>query len=95
MLKILSRHQIDTSAWDTCVAASPQRIVYGYSWYLDAVMPAPSWKWMGYVLTDEAGHYQAVMPIPLRRKQLAGVTYEWVVHQPFFCQFLAIVQYLI
>lgn len=90
MLKILPRHQINTDAWNACVVASSQRIVYGYSWYLDAVLPAPSWKWVGLVIMDQTGAYQVVMPIPLRRKQLAGITYEWVVHQPFFCQSLAV-----
>ncbi|WP_420146675.1 GNAT family N-acetyltransferase, partial [Spirosoma sp.] len=82
--------QIDDIAWDACVTDSCQRIVYGYSWYLDVVLPAPAWKWVGLVLIDDAGTYQAVMPIPLRRKQIAGITYEWVVHQPFFCQFLSV-----
>lgn len=89
-LIVLARHELNAVAWDDCVAASPQRVVYGYSWYLDAVLPAPSWKWMGLVAMQETGTYQAAMPIPLRRKQLLGVTYEWVVHQPFFCQFLAV-----
>ena len=88
MLQILSRHQINTNAWDACVAASPQQILYGYSWYLDAVLPTPMWKWMGVVLADETVGYQAVMPIPLRQKGLAGIVAEWVVHQPFFCQIL-------
>lgn len=90
MLNLLPRHQIDPDAWDACVVASTQRIVYGYSWYLDTVLPKPDWKWMGLVLIDETGHYRAVMPIPLRRKQVLSLPYEWVVHQPFFCQFLAV-----
>lgn len=90
MLKLLVRSEIDTDAWDACVFASTQRIVYGYSWYLDIVLPAPSWKWAGLVLIDETEQYQAVMPIPLRRKQFLRATYNWVVHQPFFCQFLAV-----
>lgn len=60
-------------------------MIYGLSWYLDAVLSAPGWKWAGLVLTDEKGDYQAVMPVPLRRKY--G---QWVVHQPLFCQFLHI-----
>lgn len=28
--------------------------------------------------------------MPLRRKRILGVHYSWVVHQPFFCQFLAV-----
>ncbi len=90
MLKILSRHQINSNAWDACVATSPQRMLYGYSWYLDAVLPASMWKWMGIVLADETGGYQAVMPVPLRQKGLAGIAVEWVVHQPFFCQLLGV-----
>ncbi|GAB4006995.1 hypothetical protein GCM10028808_09990 [Spirosoma migulaei] len=90
-LKLIPRHQLNTTAWDACVADSPQRILYGYSWYLDSVLPAPDWKWVGLVLPDESGDtYQAVMPVPLRRKTIAGITYEWVVHQPFFCQFLGV-----
>ncbi|GAB4055322.1 GNAT family N-acetyltransferase [Spirosoma litoris] len=88
MLEIIPRHQLDATAWDACVAASPQRILYGYSWYLDAVLPSPDWKWVGLVSIDEAGRYQAVMPVPLRRKRVAGIVSQWVVHQPFFCQFL-------
>jgi hypothetical protein len=90
MLQILPRHQLNTEAWNTCVKTSSQRIVYGYSWYLDAVLPAPDWKWVGIVLWDKSGQYRAVMPVPLRRKTIAGITYEWVVHQPFFCQFLSV-----
>ncbi|AUD07470.1 GNAT family N-acetyltransferase [Spirosoma pollinicola] len=30
------------------------------------------------------------MPIPLRRKRIVGINYSWVVHQPFFCQFLGV-----
>ncbi|WP_338872330.1 GNAT family N-acetyltransferase [Spirosoma sp. SC4-14] len=88
--KRVPRHQIDTLAWDACVALSAQRVLYGYSWYLDAVLPAPDWQWEGLVLFDEKGSYKAVMPIPLRRKGIAGLMHRWVVHQPFFCQFLAV-----
>ncbi len=88
MLRFIPRNKLNLTAWDACVAASPGRILYGYSWYLDAVLPAPAWQWVGLVWFGEAGTYQAVMPVPLRRKQLAGITGAWVVHQPLFCQFL-------
>ncbi|QJD81231.1 GNAT family N-acetyltransferase [Spirosoma rhododendri] len=58
-------------------------MLYGYSWYLDAVLPAPDWQWQAVVQTDAQDRYVAVLPIPLRRK--AG---RWVVHQPLFCPFL-------
>ncbi|WP_461104044.1 GNAT family N-acetyltransferase [Spirosoma koreense] len=90
MLKLLARSQINTIAWNTCVRTSTRPIVYGYSWYLDAVLPKPDWKWVGLALIDETGDYRAVMPVPLRRKKVAGFSYEWVVHQPFFCQFLTV-----
>lgn len=83
MLRFLSRSEIDTVAWDACVVASSQRIIYGYSWYLDAVTTGKTWRWVGLVMVNEAGTYRAVMPVPLRRK--FGT---WVVHQPLFCQFL-------
>ena len=87
---LLPRHQLNTTAWDACVSSSSQQILYGYSWYLDAVLPAPAWKWMGIVLLDESGQYQAVMPVPLRRKAFGWIAYRWVVHQPLFCQFLGV-----
>ncbi|WP_236648698.1 GNAT family N-acetyltransferase [Spirosoma sp. 209] len=79
------RHQLDTRAWDACVMASAQRIVYGYSWYLDAVLPGPDWRWDGWVLPGEEGGYRAVLPVPQRRKY--G---RWVLHQPLFCQLLGL-----
>lgn len=48
------------------------------------------WQWAGIVLLDETGQYRAVMPVPLRRKTVVGIPYAWVVHQPFFCQFLGV-----
>ncbi len=89
-VQYLTRDQIDSAAWEACVAASSQSILYGYSWYLDAVLAGPSWKWIGLVLLNEAGQYQAVMPVPLRRKYVGGIAYRWVVHQPFFCQMLGV-----
>ncbi|GAB3641221.1 GNAT family N-acetyltransferase [Spirosoma arcticum] len=83
MLQFLSRSEVDTVAWDACVTASSERILYGYAWYLDAVASSGAWCWVGLVLMGEADAYRAVMPVPLRRKQ--GI---WVVHQPLFCQFL-------
>ncbi len=68
-------------------------LVYGHTWYLDAVTNLPDWKWEGLVaVTDHpedasraAGRYRAVLPIPLRRRW--G---RWVVYQPLFCQFLVL-----
>ncbi len=88
--QLISRAQLDSTLWDACVAASHEPTMYAYSWYLDAVLPAPMWNWAGVVLLDETGQYRAVMPVPLRRRTVAGVPYAWVIHQPFFCQFLGV-----
>ncbi len=80
---LLRRSQLDTRAWDDCVTNAINPLLYGYSWYLDAVLPAPNWQWQALVQMDTQGRYTAVLPIPLRRK--AG---RWVVHQPLFCPFL-------
>ncbi|WP_332368599.1 hypothetical protein [Spirosoma telluris] len=90
LLEIVPRHHIDPDAWNACVATSSQQILYAYSWYLDAVLPAPDWKWVGVVMPDKEGGYRAVMPVPLRRKHISGLTYVWRVHQPFFCQILGV-----
>ncbi len=89
-IQYLPRHQINDTAWDDCVATAPNQISYGFSWYLDAVTGLPGWTWAGLVLLNQSGGYQAVMPVPLRQKFVLGVAVSWVVHQPLFCQFLAV-----
>ncbi len=84
-IRFLPRHRINDAAWNGCVAASSTKILYGYSWYLDAVTSTPGWSWAGLVINGEQAGYQAVMPVPLRRKW--G---RWVVHQPLFCQVLGV-----
>lgn len=85
MIRHLSRSCINSDAWNRCISSSPNRIIYGYSWYLNAVTNLPNWCWEGLVLIDSWEKYIAVMPVPLRRK--FGI---WVVHQPLFCQFLGV-----
>jgi Acetyltransferase (GNAT) domain len=80
LLILSNRSQIDSTQWDDFIAASPQRILYAYSWYLDTV--SPDWKALIVVENDQ---WQAVMPLPCRKK--------WgfnVVQQPFFCQLLGV-----
>lgn len=84
-VRFLPRHRINDAAWNGCWAASPTKLLYGYSWYLDAVTSAPGWSWAGLVVNGQQEGYRAVMPVPLRRKR--G---RWVVHQPLFCQILGI-----
>lgn len=84
-LTFVDRADLDTGAWNACVDQSATPLFYGYAWYLDAVLPAPHWRWQALVLTGAAGAYRAVMPVPLRRR--LG---RWVVYQPFFCPMLAV-----
>lgn len=85
MLRFLPRQQINDDAWDRCVSGAHNALLYGHSWYLDAVTYLPDWKWEGLVMGDVPGQYDAVLPIPLRKRW--G---RWVVYQPLFCQFLAL-----
>lgn len=68
---------IDRAAYDACVEAAPNGLVYGLSWWLDVVSPG----WEALVLGD----YRAVMPLPVRRRY--GLRF---VDQPLFCQRLGI-----
>jgi hypothetical protein len=65
---LLKRGQIDGRAWDDCVDNSPQAQPYARSWYLDLI--APGWKAL--VQKDGEGGYQAVLPLPWRRKWRIG-----------------------
>lgn len=80
MLYLLPHTAFPLSRWDAFIAASPQRILYAYSWYLDVVTP----HWQALIL-EENGVWKAVMPLPIQSKW--GLS---VVQQPFFCQFLGI-----
>lgn len=95
MLRFLSRQQIVDTQWDRCVSKAHNALLYGHSWYLDAVTNIPrsanegshpAWRWEGLVqLADDGTGYVAVLPVPLRHRW--G---RWVVYQPFFSQFLAV-----
>lgn len=80
MLRYLSHHQINRLVWDNCVAASGQRIVYAFSWYLDTVC-----KQWDAVVEEQDGNYVSVFPLPLGRwfGQLG-------VLQPYFTQQLGL-----
>lgn len=77
-IRYLRRAEIDTNRWDRCVrqtTAVPQ--LYGYSWFLEGICE----HWDGLVLND----YEAVMPLPNRRKW--GIRY---VYPPAFAQRLEV-----
>ena len=75
--KYLSQQQIDKVKWDACMLASGNGLIYGQSFYLDAMAK----NWDGLVLND----YEAVMPLVWNKKY--GITY---LYQPAFCGSLGI-----
>ncbi len=77
MIKYVRRNQIDIKKYDDCIKNSLQSRVYAYSWYLDIV--ADNWDIL--VLND----YEAVMPVPWRRKYFIKYAY-----QPYFIQQLGV-----
>lgn len=74
---IRSRQQLNTAQYDACVHQASNCRVYAYSWYLDAFCD----DWYAIVLGD----YEAVMPVPIRRKW--GLSY---VYKPPFIQQLGV-----
>lgn len=69
--------QIDKSKWDHCIDTAGNGLVYGYSFYLDAMAK----HWDALVLDD----YEAVMPLPWNKKY--GIAY---LYQPFFAASLGV-----
>ena len=55
---------IDFSKWDKCISSSHNGNVFGYSWFLDAVCD----DWDAFII----GNYDAVIPLPIRKKQLSA-----------------------
>lgn len=77
MIKYLSYREINKEKWNQCISDSVNRIVYGYSWYLDIVSP----EWDALVEND----YESVFPLTHNRK--FGISY---LYQPYFTQQLGI-----
>jgi hypothetical protein len=73
-ISIVPSYDIDKNKWDSCVARSNSRLIYGSTTVLDHLAD----NWSGIVMND----YEAVMPVPWRRKW--GVTYHY--HVPFVQQ---------
>ena len=80
MLRYLPHHQINFAAWDECVAASEQRIIYAFSWYLNSVCR----QWDA-IVEEQEGVYHSVFPLPLQQR--FGQLY---CQQPFFTQQLGL-----
>lgn len=59
-IRHLTHTQIDKQKWDEMVANAANSLIYGMSWYLDAV--TPNWEAL---VTDD---YRFVMPVPIKSK---------------------------
>ena len=70
----VQRHEIDPIRWDNCIHRSTNSLLYGLHFYLDHMTAG---QWDALVLGD----YEAVMPLPWRRKY--GIRY---LYQPPFTQ---------
>jgi hypothetical protein len=76
-IRYLKRQELELEKWNTCIDESHNRLVYGYSSYLDTM----SKNWDALVLND----YRAVMPLTWNKKW--GIKY---LYQPPFTQQLGI-----
>lgn len=76
-IQYLRQHEIDRVRWDACIDNAENGLIYGYSFYLDAMCD----NWDALVLDD----YKAVMPLPWRRKYFINYLY-----QPFFVNTLGV-----
>ena len=77
---LLRRSEIDDQLWNESIDRSQQRVVYGFSWYLDVV--CEDWNAL---VWPSALDYQIVMPLPVRKRYGFSLIY-----QPHFCQYLGI-----
>ncbi|CAL2056428.1 hypothetical protein [Tenacibaculum sp. 190524A05c] len=68
MIRVVPRKRLNVEKYNDCIANSIQSNVFGFSWYLDEVAD----RWSVLVLDD----YDAVMPIPWRRKFFIKYTYQ-------------------
>ena len=59
-IQYLQRHEINMTKWNSCIDASPNGLIYAYSFYLDNMAT----HWDGLVIND----YEAVFPLPWRKK---------------------------
>ena len=59
-IRYLAHNDINRDQWDNCIRQAENGLIYGYSWYLDTT----AGNWDGLV----SGDYEAVMPLPLKKK---------------------------
>ncbi len=68
MIKYLSQNDLNTKKYDDCIANSSNSRIYAFSWYLKCV--TDNWDVLVY------NHYEAVMPLPIRKKY--GINYIYL-----------------
>lgn len=68
MIKYIHHNQLDVEKYDTCISNAVNSRIYAYSWYLDCVCD----DWNVLVKDD----YEAVMPLPTRKK--FGISYVYL-----------------
>ena len=73
-LYYLPHKEIDRSLWDACIDKAPNGLIYAKSYYLDEM--ANTWNAVIW------GDYQAVMPLPWKRKYF----FKYVYPPPFLQQ---------
>lgn len=72
MITYVKRKDLDVVQYDKCVEQSSQSTIFAFSWYLDVTCD----NWDALILND----YDAVMPIPWRRKYFITYVYQplWI-----------------
>lgn len=80
---LLRFSQLNLTAWDACVTASPSRggLPYAFSWWLRIT----AGRWDAVVEPDGRGGYRSVLPLPVRRRPWGRE-----VVQPLFTQQLGL-----
>lgn len=67
-IRYLKYEQINKTKWDACIARADNGLIYGYSFYLDAMAK----HWDALVLAD----YEAVMPLTWNKKYRIHYLYQ-------------------
>ncbi len=80
MISYILNADIDKDKYDKVVESAANTMIYAYSWYLNAV--ADNWDVL--ILND----YEAVMPLPVRKKYLLNYIYlsSWIQQLGIFSQ---------
>ena len=76
-IQFLTRKEVNIEKWNECITNAANGLIYSYSFYLDNICD----NWDAFVIND----YEAVMPLPWRRK--AGIKY---LYAPPFIQQLGV-----